>query len=88
MWIVGFSSRNGNIWQVMCPAEAAEPEASPAGDPQSGGGEAVDPVCGMTVNVATAELVSEHAGRKYCFCCAGCQHRFEKEPERYLEATA
>ena len=45
---------------------------------------AVDPVCGMEVEVAGAMHVSEFAGTAYYFCCAGCRRSFEKEPERYL----
>ena len=52
---------------------------------QTGGsGEAIDPVCGMTVNTATADYRSEYAGQSYYFCCAGCQHSFDKTPEQYL----
>lgn len=39
--------------------------------------EAVDPVCGMTVDIATARYVSERGGQTYYFCCAGCQATFE-----------
>jgi len=45
---------------------------------------AIDPICGMTVDVATAEFRSEYRGVSYYFCCAGCQQRFEKGPERYV----
>ena len=48
------------------------------------GQSAVDPVCGMAVDVATAEFRSVHDGVDYYFCCAGCQHRFEKAPQEYL----
>lgn len=56
------------------PSAASTPTAS----------RAVDPVCGMTVDVATAEFRSEHHGSSYYFCCAGCQHRFETDPDRFL----
>ncbi len=46
--------------------------------------EALDPVCGMVVGVASARYVSEHAGRPVYFCAAGCRERFVQEPERYL----
>ena len=46
--------------------------------------EAIDPVCGMTVGIATARYMSEYAGQKYYFCAAGCKKRFEAEPEAYL----
>src|SRR5439155_1255413 len=40
---------------------------------------ATDPVCGMTVDVATAMHVAEHDGRKLYFCSAGCRAQFERE---------
>lgn len=42
--------------------------------------EALDPVCGMTVDVATARFVTTHAGRSYYFCSAGCLERFAAAP--------
>ena len=47
---------------------------------------AIDPVCGMNVNPATAKGVHEHAGKKYYFCCAGCAEKFKANPEKYLNA--
>jgi xanthine dehydrogenase accessory factor len=47
---------------------------------------AIDPVCGMSVDVANAEFRSEYQGQPYYFCCAGCQHSFDKSPEQYLNA--
>jgi xanthine dehydrogenase accessory factor len=44
----------------------------------------VDPVCGMVEPPGAGWPRVEHAGRTYAFCCAGCQHRFERDPERYL----
>jgi len=38
--------------------------------------EAVDPICGMTVNVATARHKASVAGVDYYFCCAGCRSKF------------
>jgi xanthine dehydrogenase accessory factor len=47
-------------------------------------GTAIDPVCGMSVAIATSEFRVEHQGATLYFCCAGCQHRFQKAPEQYL----
>src|SRR4030088_885591 len=47
---------------------------------------ATDPVCGMTVNPATATIKSEHEGRTYYFCSAGCKAAFDKEPSKYVDA--
>ncbi len=45
---------------------------------------AIDPVCKMEVEVETARYKSEHAGKTYYFCSAGCQRSFEKDPHQYL----
>ena len=39
--------------------------------------EAIDPICGMTVDIATAMHKTERHGQMYYFCCAGCQAKFE-----------
>ena len=46
--------------------------------------DAVDPVCDMLVDVATARFVSEHEGQTYYFCCPACKKKFEADPARYL----
>lgn len=46
--------------------------------------EAVDPVCGMTVEIATARWTSEHEGETYYFCAPGCRAAFEKAPADYV----
>ncbi len=43
-----------------------------------------DPVCGMTVDAATAKWRHTHGGREYVFCNPKCRERFIAEPERYL----
>jgi xanthine dehydrogenase accessory factor len=46
--------------------------------------EAIDPVCGMTVEIATAHFVSKYSGQTYYFCAAGCKRSFDKEPGKYI----
>src|SRR5687767_4273892 len=43
--------------------------------------EAIDPVCGMTVQVAGARHRLERGGQTFYFCCAGCLTRFEASQE-------
>jgi xanthine dehydrogenase accessory factor len=50
--------------------------------------EELDPVCGMTVDVASARYRSVHEGTTYYFCSAGCLQRFEQEPSRFVGADA
>lgn len=45
---------------------------------------AVDPVCKMDVNEATAAAKSEYKGQTYYFCAPGCKREFDKNPEKYL----
>lgn len=66
---------------------AAEDSRSADTDAGEGRDTAVDPICGMSVDIATAEHSSEYRGRNFYFCCAGCKHAFDKEPERYFAAT-
>jgi YHS domain-containing protein len=56
------------------------------GDP--GPGKAIDPVCGMTVDVEVATgkgLHVSHAGTDYYFCGRGCKLDFEEDPARILD---
>ena len=55
---------------------AADQAASPA--------PAIDPVCGMTVNRATAKHRFSHHGQDYFFCSARCRERFVADPLKYL----
>jgi xanthine dehydrogenase accessory factor len=45
--------------------------------------QAVDPVCGMSVDIAAARFVSHYAGTEAYFCAAGCQRAFESDPPAY-----
>ena len=47
---------------------------------------AIDPVCGMEVEIEGARYTTELNGQMYYFCCAGCKRRFEAEPTKYLKA--
>jgi len=43
-----------------------------------------DPVCGMTVDTASAHHLT-YEGREYYFCSAGCKETFEKDPGAYVK---
>ena len=42
-----------------------------------------DPVCGMQVDDGNAAGKSEHEGRAYYFCSAGCKAKFDQNPDQY-----
>ncbi|MEQ1650686.1 MAG: HAD-IC family P-type ATPase, partial [Hyphomicrobiaceae bacterium] len=58
--------------------------ATPSGQALS----AIDPVCGMTVEIATAKHAHNHDGHGYYFCNPRCKDRFIADPARYLDADA
>ena len=47
---------------------------------------AIDPVCNMEVEIATAKHAAEFGGSTYYFCCAQCRTRFLKDPAPFLAA--
>jgi P-type Cu+ transporter len=51
-------------------------------------GSALDPVCGMTVDMATAKHNLHHQHMTFYFCSAGCKAKFQANPGKYLDASA
>jgi P-type Cu+ transporter len=49
--------------------------------------QAKDPVCGMTVDPATAAGRTTYESRDYYFCSDQCLRTFKAEPERYIGDT-
>ena len=45
----------------------------------------IDPVCGMSVDPKTTEIVATVDGQHYYFCAEGCRKAFESDPMKYLE---
>jgi len=46
---------------------------------------ALDPICGMTVDPATAAGSHDHRGQRYYFCGLSCLERFKADPEQTLQ---
>jgi YHS domain-containing protein len=44
---------------------------------------AIDPICKMTVDEATAQITSEFKGTTYYFCSPGCKATFDRTPEKW-----
>ena len=50
--------------------------------------QAIDPVCGMTVDAEAARaagLSAKHDGMTYYFCGKGCLLEFRDDPDKYLD---
>ncbi|BCJ91975.1 copper-translocating P-type ATPase [Terrihabitans soli] len=67
-------SHDHNAHSSCCSGHATKPQADTV----------KDPVCGMDVDPHTARHRTEHHGRPYYFCSAGCKAKFESDPEKYL----
>ena len=66
----------GNLLRVKPKASASQEERL-----------AVDPVCGMNVEIGKA-IKTEYNGEVYYFCCPHCQQTFESRPEEYLQTRS
>jgi xanthine dehydrogenase accessory factor len=62
--------------------------AAAAKEPATAEREEIDPICGMTVAVATARHRAEHNGREFFFCKARCRELFLADPALYLKPRA
>ncbi|HVZ12953.1 MAG TPA: heavy metal translocating P-type ATPase, partial [Bauldia sp.] len=49
---------------------------------------AVDPVCGMKVDLSKDKPVFAYGGVTYHFCSAGCRTKFAADPEKYIAKAA
>ena len=47
--------------------------------------QAIDPVCGMAVDTATAKFTTQYQGETVYFCAPGCKKAFEQAPEQYVK---
>jgi YHS domain-containing protein/uncharacterized membrane protein YraQ (UPF0718 family) len=75
--------------QVAQVEHAAQLSHSHAMAPMPGGKmererDAIDPVCGMSVDTEHAEYRSFQKGETYYFCSAGCKETFDKDPGKYI----
>src|SRR5438094_2062201 len=69
-------------WRFV-PTGGIELLRAPARRPQPGAQFVRDPVCGMSVDPATATQQADFGGETYYFCSAGCRSVFEGDPSRY-----
>ena len=60
------------------PAQSPPPEAAVA----------TDPVCGMSVQIASAKYRSEASDQSFYFCGARCKQTFDQDPMRYVVGVA
>ena len=64
----------GNAIAAEQPAHATKPAV-----------QAIDPVCGMTVDTKDAKNVFEYKGKKYYFCSKEDMEKFKAAPKKYIK---
>jgi xanthine dehydrogenase accessory factor len=81
---------NGQMFYFCCAGCKASFEQNPEQylSQPAPSGEAIDPVCGMTVDIASAKYMSEYQEQLYYFCAPGCKLSFDKAPQKYLGIPA
>lgn len=68
----------------LVPKDATPTVAMPIIQADPAETQAIDPVCGMAVEIATARHTYDYQGTRYYFCCPSCRRQFAADPERYL----
>jgi len=71
----------------MASTDAHHHTTTHRGEPTAASAKLTDPVCGMTVDPATAQHRAEHAGKTHYFCSAHCRTKFLADPNRYVAVT-
>lgn len=89
---MGAGGQEGISLSIMAEVFSLRAKLRPpaVGDPEDAPGlplQAVDPVCGMSVEIPTARHTSEYGGETHYFCGPGCKRAFEKDPEKYATAS-
>jgi xanthine dehydrogenase accessory factor len=74
----------GTTYYFCAPGCKRQFRRNPQAFLQADSGTAVDPVCGMEVDIATAQHMSVYHGRTFYFCGEGCKATFDQKPEAYV----
>ncbi|MFO7549566.1 MAG: XdhC family protein [Acidimicrobiia bacterium] len=67
--------------ELVALRSTAAPSVAVAVNPPA---QAIDPVCEMTVDPATARWSTTHDGVEYFFCAPGCLKTFERDPAAFV----
>ena len=70
--------------QLRLPEAMPQEEYAHDAQPEQDSNTALDPVCGMMVEIATARHHSVLDGQDFYFCCPACKRLFERNPQEYL----
>ena len=71
------SERRSGAYPASAAREGQESDPGPAAL------QAIDPICNMTVEIATAQYSSDYHEQRVYFCGAGCKQKFDDNPAQY-----
>ena len=74
----------GHVYERYLTPEEAAPPMTFGEEASEGSLEGLDPVCFMSVDVATAKHTATHAGHTYAFCAPACKKLFLADPDGYI----
>jgi Cu+-exporting ATPase len=74
-----------NAHQPSATCCGGHPALTTPKDAAAKNGRARDPICGMSVDIATAKHKAHCADLDFYFCSAGCRTRFQADPAHYLD---
>ena len=74
-----------NAHQPSATCCGGHPALATPKDAAAKNGRARDPICGMSVDIATAKHKAHCADLDFYFCSAGCRTRFQADPAHYLD---
>ena len=81
---LGHTEHDGIAVSILAELVRIEAEAHPTAPMIDAPEQAIDPVCEMMVDVATARWTFDHEGTTYYFCAPGCQKAFSNDPAAFL----
>ena len=81
---LGHTEHDGIAVSILAELVRIEAEAHPSAPDIDAPEQAVDPVCEMVVDVASARWTFDHEGTTYYFCAPGCQKAFSNDPAAFL----
>lgn len=81
---LGSTDHAGMAVAILAELVRLEAGANPVVTEISSPQQAVDPVCGMLVDVSSARWTHRHSETDYYFCAPGCHKAFSSDPAAYL----
>lgn len=81
---LGPTDHNGIAVAILAEIVARQAKTYPSVADVSLPAQAIDPVCEMSVDIATAKWTFDHDNTTYYFCAPGCRKAFSNDPVAFI----